>query len=136
VKAKGAHNLIIDLRDNGGESSTMGDCLFPYMYSGKFRCFRQIRMKISWEALRELPWFARRLAIFFRGHVIPLSVGEHSARKPDASFSGRVFVLTDNGTYFMAGLFAAMVRDYKAGTTVGYETGSLPLTPGGPHHLS
>jgi hypothetical protein len=33
----------------------------------------------------------------------------------------------------MAVTFAAMVRDYKAGTIVGYETGGTPDMFGGPH---
>jgi hypothetical protein len=38
-------------------------------------------------------------------------------------------------SYSMAAGFAAMFRDYKMGTIVGYESGGLPITFGGPHRF-
>ena len=58
---------------------------------------------------------------------------ERSHTKPEAFFPGRVYLLIDNGSFSMATTFAAMFRDYKAGTILGSETGGTPYMFGGPH---
>ena len=47
--------------------------------------------------------------------------------KPNAFFSGRVFLLVDNGSYSSASGFAVTFRDYGVGTIMGYETGGVPI---------
>ena len=71
-----------------------------------------------------------------RGHVIPHTFPEQSGRKPDAFFEGRVYLLVNKGTFSMASSFATMLRDYKVGTIIGYETGGMPITNGGPHRFT
>jgi hypothetical protein len=133
VKAKGVRNLILDLRGNGGGESSMAEYIFRYLYGGKFRSFRQVRAKASWDILPQVPWWARPLIVVLRGRVVSHSIAENSVAKPDAFFSGRAYLLIDNGSFSMATGFAAMFRDYKAGTILGYETGGLPKSFGGPH---
>jgi C-terminal processing protease CtpA/Prc len=70
-----------------------------------------------------------------RGRVLSHSFAEHAVAKPGAFFPGRTYLLVDNGTYSMASEFAAMFRDYHAGTILGYETGGIPITFGGPYHF-
>jgi hypothetical protein len=135
VKAKGARNLILDLRGNGGGASPMGDYLFRYLYDGKFRSIRQVRVKPSWDILPEVPWWARPIVFVLRGRTMSHSIAEQSAPKPAAFFPGRAYLLIDNASYSMATEFAAMFRDYDLGTILGYETGGLPATFGGPHRF-
>ena len=136
VKAKGARNLILDLRGNGGGQSAMGEYIFRYLYGGKFRSLREVRIKASLDILSQVPWWARPIVAALSGRVLPHPIAEHKAPKPDAFFPGRAYLLTDNGSFSMAAIFAAMFRDYKVGTIVGYETGGLPDTFGGPHHFT
>ncbi len=136
VKAKGSRNLILDLRGNGGGESAMGEDIFRYFYDGKFRSLREVRIKASWDILPLVPWWGRPIAAVLRGRVVSHSMAEHTAPKPDAFFSGRTYLLTDNGSFSMSAIFAAMFRDYKAGTILGYETGGLPQTFGGPYHFT
>ena len=133
IKTRKVRNLVLDVRGNGGGQSVMADYIFRYLYDGKFRSLSKIRFKGSWDILPQLPRWSVPIAFFCRGRSITISVGEHTAPKPGAFFSGRVYLLTDNGSYSMATDFAAMFRDYQAGTIVGYETGGLPNTFGGPH---
>jgi hypothetical protein len=136
VKAKGARNLIIDLRDNGGGMSTMAEYIFRYLYAGKYYSFRKIRFKASWETLSSVPWWARPVDFVLRGHVIPHTNPPVSGPRPDAFFTGRVYLLVNNGTFSMASSFATMVRDYGVGTILGYETGGMPVTYGGPYRFT
>ncbi len=136
VKARGSHNLILDIRGNGGGESSMAEHLFRYLYAGKFRSFRQIRFKASWEILPLIPWFARPMGVLVRGHVFGIAMPENSAPKPAAFFQGRVYLLVNGGSFSMASSFATMVRDYKVGTILGYETGGMPVTFGGPYHFT
>ncbi|MCE5322849.1 hypothetical protein LLG46_05965 [bacterium] len=133
IKDKGSLNLIIDIRGNGGGASAMGDFLFSYLYPGKFHQYSKVRTKLSRDVRSDaevasyngLPQDAD-----LDGMVITQEIEEHSAPKPDAFFSGRVFLLVDNGTFSGASCFAAMFRDYSVGTILGYETGGLPVTFG------
>jgi hypothetical protein len=136
LKAKGAHNLILDLRGNRGGESTMAEYIFRYLYDGSFRTFRKIRAKASWDILPQVPWWARPLMVVLRGRVVSQSFVERAAPKPDAFFAGRAYLLTDNGSYSMATAFATMFRYYKVGAIVGYETGGLPMMFGGPHRFT
>ena len=135
IKKNSASSLILDLRGNGGGQSEMAEYIFRYLYDGKFRSFRTVRVKVSWDILPLIPWWARPLAATLRGIVFSVGAAEKSVPKPGAFFPGRTYLLTDNGSYSMAVFLAAMVRDYKAGTILGYETGGLPHTFGGPYHF-
>ena len=136
VKAKGARNLILDIRGNLGGDSSMGEYIFRYLYGGKFRSFREVSAKASWDILPLVPWWARPLVFVLRGHVVRHSIAETRAPHPAAYFSGRTLLLVDNGSFSMATDFTAMFRDYKVGTIVGYETGGVPNMFGGPYHFT
>jgi hypothetical protein len=133
IKAKGSRNLILDIRNNGGGLNTMAEYLFRYIYAEKFRSVGGLRFKASWDILPLLPIWFKPVDFVFRGHVLPLPLPPPTRRKPDAFFSGRTFLLVDNGSFSMASRFATMFRDYKAGTILGYETGGMPITFGGPY---
>jgi C-terminal processing protease CtpA/Prc len=133
VKAKGSRNLILDVRGNHGGQSDMAEHLFRYLYDGKFRVFSKVRAKASLDILPQLPLLARPLVAVLTGHVVSHSMGERAFRKPDAFFPGHAYLLIDNGSFSMATSFAAMFRDYKVGTIIGYETGGYADSFGGPH---
>jgi C-terminal processing protease CtpA/Prc len=114
----------------------MGDYIFRYLYDGKYRSLRKLRMKASWDIRGTLPWPARIPLFVLRGHTFSFTNSERRRPKPDTSFAGHTYLLTDNGTFSMAAVFAAMARDYKLGKIIGYETGGLPDTFGGPYHFT
>ena len=64
------------------------------------------------------------------GMVITFFGTEAPASKPQAFFSGRVYMLVDGGTFSSASDFATMFRDYRVGTILGSETGGLPVSFG------
>ena len=132
LSTKGSRNLIVDLRGNTGGESSMATYLARYLYSGKFRPISKIKFNVSPDAVSHLPLWARAL-IIWNGKSISHSIAEKEGNKPKTFFAGRIFVLTDNGSFSMATEFAAMVRAYRMGTLVRYETGGVPITFAGPH---
>jgi hypothetical protein len=132
VRAKGSCNLILDLRDNGGGESSIAVYLARHLYSAKFRSLSKVKFTVSRDAVSHLPWWARSV-ILLKGMSISHSIAEKAQNKPKTFFAGRIFVLTDTGSFSMAAEFAAMVRAYNMGTVVGYETGGVPITFAGPH---
>lgn len=127
IKARKSQELIIDIRANGGGTSNMGDFIFSYLYGKKFCPFSKIRVKLSRDVLSsvakdwEIPEDAE-----LDGVIVNWQIGDQSFPKPQAFFSGRVFLLVDNGTFSSAADFAAMFRDYGVGKILGYETGGVP----------
>ena len=128
IKAGNARDLIIDLRGNGGGNSAMGDFIFSYLYAEKFCSFSKGRVRLSRDVLSsvakdwDVPEDADVDGIVVTGHAT-----EESVERPKAFYTGRAFLVVDNGTFSSAAGFAAMFRDYSVGTIIGYETGGLPV---------
>lgn len=129
IKTKRSRDLIIDIRDNGGGNSSMGDFIFSYLYGKKFCAFSKSRTKLSRDVLSSVAkdWHLPEDADI-DGVIITYSIpnGVMSFKKPQAFFSGRTFLLVDNGTFSSGADFAAMLRDYGVGKILGYETGGVP----------
>jgi hypothetical protein len=131
IKAKRSRDLIVDIRGNGGGNSGMGDFIFSYLYGKKFTSFSMTRAKLSHDLLAlyakagQLPADADIDGIVATGRATERT--EESVPKPEAFFTGRAFLLVDNGTFSSASNFAAMFRDYGVGKILGYETGGLPV---------
>lgn len=130
IRAKGSRNLIIDLRGNGGGNSAMGDYIFSYLYDRPFRQFSTVKMKISPEVREYIRGWKKGPARLPVGKVVKRSTREVRIPKPEAFFSGRKYLLTDNETFSSAASFTAMFRDYQVGTVLGHETGGLPISFG------
>lgn len=143
IKARKSRELIVDLRGNGGGNSAMGDFIFSYVYDRKFTTFSKIRMRVSKDLLS--PDYCRLAKIdtasnhykrmqewvdSLDGMTVTELGAEKSFPRPEAFYSGRIFLLVDNVTFSSASALAAMFRDYKVGTILGYETGGLPCSFG------
>jgi hypothetical protein len=113
IKDRRTESLVIDVRGNGGGNSAMGDYLFSYIYAGPFRAFSKVRLRDG----NNGPWRDRE-------------IGEKRVPRPEAFFSGRIYLMIDNQCFSSTSEFAAMFRDYAVGKILGYETGGLPVTFG------
>ncbi len=147
IKAKGCKDLLIDMRGNRGGNSRMGDVIFKYLNEEKVVQSSKCRIKVSSDILG--PAYAKALeksgmgerAAAIRKEYEGLEgmiltyhsddeEGGEPASKPEAFFSGRVFLLVDNGTFSSGSMFTAAFRDYSLGTILGYETGGVPISFG------
>ncbi len=125
---RGAADLIIDIRGNGGGHSGMGDFIFTYLTSEAFRSFSKIRVKLSPDLIEGSDYWRQYADL--EGLVVTEAVAEVRHEQPEAAFGGRVTLLVDNATFSSASDFAAMFRDYSIGEIIGYETGGLPTSFG------
>ena len=125
IKDRGTADLIIDLRGNGGGTSAMVQYIFPFLYDGKFWDFSIVRKKISPELLAAFESESGPAGQM--GKVVTYHGEEERFPKPATFFTGRSYLLIDNGTFSSATEFATMFRDYKVGKSLGYETGGVPI---------
>lgn len=124
IAARKLRALIWDLRGNGGGNSAMSDVILSHLTRQKVRQFSRIDLKVSPESIEaRSDWFDE--AIPSIGQVMVATSSLRSLPKVPNSFSGRLYVLTDAGTFSSAADFAAMVKGFRLGTLVGYETGGL-----------
>jgi hypothetical protein len=146
IKDDGITHLIIDLRDNPGGATAVGDVLLTYLTDQPFRQFVRAEFKISKglkDNLRQfIPAFIRWLPIQYL-HPMLRQVwrtpeGEMATYHPDTikpkpnplRFSGYVYVLISPYVMSSASFLAASVREYGIGTLVGQETGGSPTNYG------
>jgi len=127
IKARKSLDLIIDIRGNGGGTSNVGDFIFTYLHKGRFCQFSGSRNRLSADVLSSVAkdWGIPEDAEI-DGLIVTWRTSEQSARKPRAFFTGRTFLLVDNGSFSSAVGFASMFRDYGIGEILGSETGGIP----------
>lgn len=129
IKIQGVQTLIIDLRNNGGGNSALGDALLEYITDQPYRQFSRYEVKVSNQARTwflsqngYVPW-ANGQEI---GSVYKAEIPWHKPAPNPSRFFERLFVLISNDTFSSAVSFASTIKDLKLGTLVGQETGGNP----------
>ena len=141
-----AQTLVIDLRNNGGGDSRLGDELLSHLTSAPYRMESAKLWKMSAEyrayiksmvraPLNHLPVekvhpIGRRLFSGPDGTLVQFDEQpeSHDAREP--RFNGTVCVLIGAGTFSSAVDLADAIKTYRLATLVGEETGGRPNTFG------
>ncbi len=127
--------LIIDLRQNGGGSSVLGERLIPYISDKPYRMAGGSRWKVSEEYkefIREQsktnPVYAsgsfQSYLNYTTGEIISGSGGK--PRKPGPRklrYNGKVAVLTGPNTFSSANMLSNAIKDYGLATIIGEATG-------------
>ncbi len=140
IKRDSINNLIIDLRNNLGGNSALGDELFQYISKTDFKQYDKTILKVSshlkklWTSyylplgiidsmtvnkLLNLPngMIVRTDTVFnYDDEIIKL-------KEISNKFNGNVYVLTSNNTFSSAADFAWCFKHYNMGKIVGEETG-------------
>lgn len=121
IKKKNINNLIVDVRNNGGGNSTLGDELFQYISPVPFRQFGHTTVKIGnrlWNKLSDevKAKSERGLTVYDNSKLIEL-------RENPLRYTGDAFLLTSNYTFSSAADFAWAFKYFNMGTVVGEETG-------------
>lgn len=143
------HNLIIDIRRNGGGDSQLGDALLNYITDSPYAQWSRVELKKSKQIEAYLkqgaPWYVRWvpywLARLLHGEArrfvdTPyggIVVTELQPKKPEENllrFGGPVYLLTGPSTFSSATAFAATIKDLRIGTIIGEETGGLATSYG------
>jgi C-terminal processing protease CtpA/Prc len=136
LRERGAETLIIDLRGNGGGDDMYGALLVSYLTDKPFRYFDHINVKTITPSFKEhtdMKVDEKELARFREGSTANPAGGYSLTSKMHPGlaeqqpgknpFLGKVFVLTDGGTFSTASDFCAVVHHLKRATFVGEETG-------------
>ena len=129
IQAKGAHTLIIDLRDNHGGEDALGKLLFSYLVDERFRYYDDLvinRAKYDFAAYAEKSIAIPEQALLarpdgrfnLRAHP---NLGLQSPGLP--SFRGRVLVLINGGSFSTTAEFITHVHARKRATFIGEESG-------------
>ena len=139
LKEKGIENLIIDIRENGGGDSDIGDELCQYIAKGPFRQYDKVLNKHS-QLLKERLKAHRvnrkmdsaDIAFMNKPNgVFDTEVYEDTPLRDNPfRFTGNIYLLTSPYTFSSAADFAQCFKYYKMGTVIGEETGGLIVSYG------
>lgn len=121
-------NLIIDIRNNGGGHSGVGDVLLRYISPEPF-------IQMDKALVRITPLSAKLLG---RDDVGPMFVFQEADTahyiKPrsiqEGHYAGDVYLLTSNKTFSSAGSFAWAFKECGMGKVIGEETGGMNVCYG------
>lgn len=130
----GIKNLIIDIRENGGGNSVLGDKLFKYISKNSFKQFEKTTVKFSQlqkdyykQNCKEDSTFCETYKYISKqknGKVVNLKSEELiKSNSPPNQFNGKIYLLTSLRTFSSASNFAQCFKNYKMGIIVGEETG-------------
>ncbi len=136
IKEKHIQNLIVNLMDDGGGDSDVGDEFFQYILNQPFRQYDKVLEKNS-ELLKErlrqhLAEKNRQpdsadLVLLNRinGSYDTLFYDNNPIRENPLRFNGKIYLLVNLQTYSSAADFAQCFKYQKRGIIIGKETGGL-----------
>jgi hypothetical protein len=149
MKKHGIPGLIIDLRRNGGGSSSNSDLLLRYLARAPFRQYERMAKRLTPQVLT----FCQSVGVDYLSYLhqaydtssltldpngVPtqqdFTVAARFIEPVEESqrFGGPVYVLIGRGTYSSAALLASTVQYYGLATLIGEET--LPFVRGKEHY--
>lgn len=106
IKRDKIQHLAIDIRNNGGGNSQLGDMLFDYITSKKYRQVIEAEIKKN-------------------GKVRRVKGSLQTPRKVANKFTGKTYLLTSHYTFSSANMLASAFKFYNMGTVIGEETGGV-----------
>ncbi len=152
ANARGAAGLIVDIRENGGGDSTLGEVFLARVTDEPYRMAARIvwrRSAESDELFRMMAkpmwrWLTIALPLFMpeytklkHGEDLTYEFEATSRRRVEPGFDGPTVLLIGEGTYSSAMMFADAARTYDLMLTIGQPTGGVPNALGdiGPFQL-
>ncbi|GHM98938.1 hypothetical protein WSM22_04280 [Cytophagales bacterium WSM2-2] len=142
--------MVIDIRDNGGGNSRLGDALFNYITDKPY--LQAVRMEIKtskqlkkntrksyvkWYMYPVYPLFyfagkQARASLFKKNGSVTVfeSIKPTVPKKALNKFPGKTYLLTSHYTFSSANMLSDTYKCYQMGTVVGEETGGV-LSPYG-----
>ena len=128
LRSRGIGNLIIDLRNNGGGNSIVGDILLRYISPKPFVQMDKVIIKItpltmklqgSGSGMKPFGFFE----IKEDEYIKPLT-------EKEGHYCGKVYILTSNHTFSSAADFSWAFKECGVGTVIGEETGGMNVCYG------
>lgn len=129
LRESGIDRLVIDVSDNGGGNSAVGDELLKYISPVPFRQMEKVYMRRSpftvglLEAQKGLSTNTISLLSEVNNFIEPLTAEQ-------GHFDGKVWLVTSNYTFSSADSFSNAFKHFGMGTVVGEETGGVNVAFG------
>jgi hypothetical protein len=135
IKEKNIKNLVIDIRSNGGGHSVIGAELMQYLFHKPFKENDSITFKISKDIAEtgKMDYYLKPEERVIGKMFTNETTEPYYPRDNPIRFSGRSFLLTDNGTFSAATMFASSYKCFGEGTIIGEETGGVTVGFGDVH---
>lgn len=124
IKEEKITHLIIDIRNNGGGNSMLGDAFLDYLTDKPFTQYREVEIKVS-KQIKENYRGWKELQSAADGSMLSYQIEEKKPKKNPLRYEGDVYLLTGAFTFSSAADFAAAFKYYDIGTIIGDETGGL-----------
>lgn len=123
LRSRKIDNLIIDIRNNPGGNSSVGDVLLWHLSPIPFTQFEKTLVKITPHTAKLLGWEGPQSQFILHettsDDYIPPSKPE------EGHYYGKVYLLTSTGTFSSASDFAWTFKETGSGTVIGEETGGV-----------
>ena len=131
LKSRKIKNLIVDLRGNTGGATFGAVELLRYLLNKNFKVVDDYHARVAMpsfkqhiapkdqELLTTVPFTAREKG----GYTFSNMASTKIAPNQDLNFKGRIYLLTDGGTYSVASMFASCLKANAQVTVIGSETG-------------
>ncbi|MFZ2905834.1 MAG: S41 family peptidase [Cyclobacteriaceae bacterium] len=113
--------LVIDIRNNGGGDSKLGEALFDYIADKPYKQFERAEIKNSVEAGRVKNKNSKKngtISVIQNTNFI-------TPKKTKNKFTGTTYLLTSHVTFSSAHALAVAFKCYEMGTILGEETGGI-----------
>lgn len=140
IRDKKIENLIIDIRNNLGGDSDVGDELFQYFMNRPYKQYDRVvgknspllkeRLKEHHKKGKELDASDLELLQKTNGTYDTIVYDEIPIRENPLRFAGNMYLLTSAQTFSSAADFAQCFSHYKRGKIIGEETGGLVVSYG------
>lgn len=129
LKELTVRNLIIDLRNNGGGDSSLGDTLITYLVDRPFAQFWKVEVKIS-ETTKSMSMGAIADSVGIVTADTTNLITFLNPKPEQERYKGNVYVLTNHTTFSSASSLASLLKEYDAAKIVGEETGGMSVSYG------
>ena len=128
LREQGIKKLIIDVRENGGGDSSVGDILLSYVAQKPSTQFDKVLYKVTPMTARLIGSTDGLPHIGFANQDISKRIQPRS--DSEGHFSGETILLISNNTFSSGASFAWAFKEAGAGKTVGEETGGMNVCYG------
>lgn len=136
IQSKGSRALILDVRENAGGEDELGELLFSYLVATPFKYYDDIIVN-KWKGSFS---FTAKYTDPHRDLTVPPGVAEPRAdgrshitlaaepllglQQPSKpTFTGRLYVLTNGGSFSTTAEFLSVLDSHHRGTFIGEESG-------------
>lgn len=128
LSAKNISNLIIDIRNNGGGNSRVGDVLLRYISPEPIIQMDKVLVRIT--PLTSKLMGESGIEPTFAFYDIDSTQYIKPRSHEEGHYTGKVYLLTSNKTFSSAGSFAWAFKECDMGKVIGEETGGMNVCYG------